>query len=83
MECVFNKTTRYTLYYDDIVGSGEFFQSRLKCRSARALFSSQFYVHINLEWYVVISEQKILPSTSMVMYIHHQTCNSTLYTIFA
>ena len=28
MECIVNKASLYTVYYVDIVGSGEFFKSR-------------------------------------------------------
>ena len=44
---------RYILCYVDIIGSGDFFQSRLQCKRARAIFFSQFYVHINVKLHVL------------------------------
>ena len=38
MEGIVNKTSVYTLFYVDRVDSGEFFQSRLQCKSSRAIF---------------------------------------------
>ena len=45
------------LCYVDIVGSSEFFQPRLHCKSARAIFLL-ILCYGNVELYVVISEKK-------------------------
>ena len=47
----------YIFCYVGIVGSGEFFQSRLQCKSARAIFLL-ILCYGNVELYVVISEKK-------------------------
>ena len=44
---------RYILCYVDIIDGGDFFQSRLQCKRARATFFSQFYVHINVKLHVL------------------------------
>ena len=56
------------LCYVDIVGSGEFFQPRLQCKSAREIFLL-LLCYGNVELYVVICEKiYILPNTITVMY---------------
>ena len=45
MQSIVNKSSMYTLCNVDLVGSGEFCQPRLQCKSARAIFLLFLYSH--------------------------------------
>ena len=45
MKCFVNKGSMHTLCYVDIVGSGEFFPSRLQCKCSRGIFFSILCSH--------------------------------------
>ena len=66
-----------------------FLQSRLQCKSTRAIFLSEICVHINVELYVVLTEENILPNTITFKYTSPNTitfvnfiCQLCLWTFF-